>query len=296
MSSHASAEVYDLSTPPGLVSGTRSRLEAQRPILEQRVRSVLRRLLRLGNRVQFESVQMLRARRIESLVEPGSWWVSGGSHGQPEEKTVFLAISPSLAYASIDRTFGGDGDSNVPDRPASEIETRFGNAFLSRLLEELAQALAEPPLRLQVTEHQPLPEPLSLFLRDAEEPLICLPFQIELKDTKHRALLCLSRTLLAGPEPRTEPKTFNAQELHPAVGQAPTMLEAELARCQLSISEAAELAVGDVVLFDDVQGKPVDLNVDGSTRFRARLGQYHHRYAVEVLEVVQAREATENDD
>lgn len=280
-----SAERYDLSTPAALARDLRERLEAQRGVLAQGLKVGLRRLLRLPLQVEVGEPQACRARRLAEFEEGSGWWYSGGPLANPREKSVFLGASAGLVMASVDRLFGGPGRTEVPPRSPSAIELKFGRKFLGDVMKSVADLLREPPLRLEVAGDQGIDEPLGIFLRDAEEVFVQLPITVAIDDSEQALSLALARPLLGRVAPPS-PSPAAAARLPAAIGQVDSILEAELARCRLSIEETRKLQPGDVLLFPVPAGKPVELRVQGKTRFRARLGTHDQHYAVEVIEVV----------
>ena len=277
---------YDLSTPAPLPREVGKRLLAQKETIAEQMRIALRKLLRLKTEVTVEAPLVARVRHFAAFAEGKAWWIAGGAKDAPAGKSVLLGCSPGLVYAAVDRTLGGPGTATPPDKPPTAIEFEFGMRFLRDVFTALAGSLNVAPLSIAVTPHQPLSEPLLTYIPDREEPFARIAWRVKVLDREHELLLCIARRLLEAAEPKQETATAAAGALAGPVASASIELLVELARCRLKIEEAARLAKGDIVLFDLPPGEPLDVKVQGKSRFRARLGTHDGRYAIEVTDVV----------
>ncbi len=279
-------ESYDLSTPAPLPREASQRLAAIRETLAEEMRIHLRRLLRLRTAVSVVSPEVVRVRHFASFLDGKAWWFAGGSKADPQGRSVLIGCAPSLIYVAIDRTLGGAGRVTAPAKLPTQIEFELGTRFLRDVFVGLAKALTLPPLHLAVAPHGPLAEPLLTYIPDLEEPFARIRWKVRVLDQEHELLLCISRRLLEAAETKHEEVRASARELSGPVASSPIELMVEFARCRLSVDEAANLTRGDVVLFDVPPGEPIDVKVQGRTRFRGRLGTHDDRLAVEVTDVV----------
>jgi flagellar motor switch protein FliM len=226
-----------------------------------------------------------RVRHFSSFLGAKAWWFAGGSKADPAGRSVLVGCAPGLIYAGIDRILGGPGTVTAPDKLPTQIEFDLGTRFLRDVFLGLSQALSLPPLHLEIAPHRPLSEPLLTYIPDLEEPFARIAWKVKVLDHEHELLLCISRKLLESAETTDEERKVSARHLSAPVAGSPIELLVELARCRLSVDEAAQLAKGDVVLFDLPPGEPIDVKVQERARFRARLGTHDGRYAIEVVEV-----------
>lgn len=282
----SSAQSYDLSTPAPLPRESARRLETQRDSLGEEMRIHVRRLLRNRTEVTVGAADVARVRHFAGFQDGKAWWYSGGAKADPGARTVLLGCAPDLVYAAIDRQLGGPGQAKATGKAPTAIEFELGMRFLRDLFNGLARALELPPLALSLVPARPLPEPLLTFMPDLEEPFARIPWKVKLFDQEHELLLCVSRRILEQAEPKPVERQSSAAEVEGPIASAPLELIVELARCRLTVEEAAALAPGDVVLFELPPGEPIDVHIQGKPRFRAKLGTHDGRYAIEVSEVL----------
>ena len=290
-----SAQSYDLSTPAPLPREAAKRLAAMRETLAEEMRLHLRRLLRMKIEISVVAPDVARVRHFATFLGGKAWWFSGGSKADPAGRSVLVGCAPGLIYAGIDRILGGPGTVSAPNKLPTQIEFELGTRFLRDVFHGLSQALALPPLHLEIAPHLPLSEPLLTYIPDLEEPFARIAWKVKVLDQEHELLLCISRKLLESAETGAEEKKVSTRHLSGPVAGSPIELMVELARCRLSVDEAAQLEKGDVVLFDLPPGEPIDVKVQDRARFRARLGTHDGRYAVEVVEVADESPAREGE-
>jgi len=290
--SRPAAQPYDLSTPAPLPREAARRLATQRESLAEAMRIHVRRVLRIGTEVSVGAADVARVRHFAGFAGGKAWWYAGGSKGDPADRSVLLACAPDLVYAAIDRTLGGPGQAKATGKPPTTIEFELGMRFVRELFAGIARALALPPLQLELAPAQPLNEPPLTFMPDLEEPFARIPWKVRLFDADHDLLLCVSRRLLESAEPKPEDTTRNTDEMQPSLANAPLELMAELARCRLTLDEAAALQPGDVVLFDLPPGEPIEVRVQGKPRFHAKLGTHEGRYAISVTQLLEPAATT----
>ncbi|MSR46810.1 MAG: hypothetical protein EXS13_07085 [Planctomycetes bacterium] len=281
------AELYDLSTPAPLRLDAARRLETQREPLAEQMRIHVRRLLRVRTEASVGAADVARVRQFAGFAGGKAWWYSGGSKEDPGGRSVLLGCSPDLVYAAIDRTLGGTGQAKATGKPPTTIEFELGMRFLRDIFAGLARALELPPLQLLLAPAKPLNEPPLTFMPDLEEPFARIPWKVKLFDQEHELLLCVSHRLLQRAEPKPELVARTSDEIAPSVANAPLELLVELARCRLTLNEAAALAPGDVVLFELPPGESIEVRVQGKPRFRAKLGTHEGRYAISVTQVLE---------
>ncbi len=282
-----SVQPYDLATPAPLPREAGRRLAAHRETLAEEMRIHLRRLLRLRTEVMVESPEVGRVRNLAGFEGGKAWWFAGGGKADPAGHTVLLGCAPSLVYAAIDRQLGGGGTAVASGKPPTAIEHELGMRFMRDVFQGLASAMALEPLHLEVAPHRALTEPLLTFMPDLEAPFARIAWRAKIFEQEHALMLCISRRLLEAAEPRGDELTLGATAVSGPVAGAPIELLVELARCQLTVEESAALAPGDVVLFDQPPGEPIEIRVQGKPRFHGRLGTHTGRYAIEVTAVVE---------
>ncbi len=276
---------YNLATPTSLSPRSVERLDALREVLAERVRLSLRQSIRTGSQVAVSDIQLKRPRDLSQFAEGKAWWYSGGPESRASDKSVLVGATSSLIYSAIDRILGGSGESEPPGRVPSQLEMDLGQAFLLEMFHGLQDALSKPPLGLRVAAGTALKEPLRTFLTDLDNVLVCWEITVTIDGSEHILLLGVSRGLVEETVRIDDALDADPSNLSGDMKSATTSLVAELARCRLTVEEAADLEPGDILVFDAVPGQLVELKVQGKRKFRGRLGVHDGFYAVEVKEL-----------
>ncbi len=288
---NATARAYDLSTPAPLPRDVERRLDTQREILAEGMRIHVRRMLRQRVEVTVGVPDVVRVRQFADFHSGRAWWFTGGSKADAAGRSVLLGCAPDLVYAAIDRQLGGTGQASATGRPPTAIEFQFGMRFVRDLFVGLSKAMALPPAQLEFAPERALTEPLITFMPDLQEPFARIPWKVKLHDREHELLLCVACRLLRTSESRPEKLQSSLADVQPSVASSPLELIAELARCRLTLDEAATIAPGDVISFDLPPGEPIVVRMQGKPRFRAKLGTHGGRYALSITELLDASAA-----
>jgi flagellar motor switch protein FliM len=286
MTAETKIQPFDLATPQSLPEETQRSLDAKLPMLADNLRISLRRLIRKTTEVEILPHSLIRGSAIcEQHKDP--WWFYGTSKEGPKTQTTLLGCSPALVYSTVDHMLGGPGELTVPSRSPSPIEVNLGRRFLGNLFAEIASSLEKIPLPLHLQGEQALEEPLLSFLHDPLELYLEIPIQIKVQGQKVMIHLCLPRKVLGQPKAKpSSAKPEDSETMKGHMDQVPVPIVAELARCNLSVDEVAQLEPGDVVLFNQTPGRPLEVKLQERTLFRAQLGVHGGRYALEIQEVV----------
>jgi len=219
----------------------------------------------------------------------------------PLEGNGLLEISPSLAFAIVDRMMGGAGKEMKKNRELTEIEQTLLKRVIDRVCEGLRESWRtvvpiEPELETLETNPQMF---LQLYL--PTEMVILMTFEVKVGENAGSTSFCIPYVVL---EPVVQKLTsrswFSASRkgmgeenrtvLQRRLNQVGLELRANLGKTRLSVREVLDLRIGDVVPLRTRVREDVPVNVGGKPRFRAKLGMKERHRAVQICAVMTPEE------
>ncbi len=212
----------------------------------------------------------------------------------PLRGQALLALSAPLAFALIDRVFGGPG--RVPDglegREFSAIELQTLQRVGARILGDLAEAWA-PVQKLECAFVRLESNPAYLMITGPSEAVVAVEIGCDLGAGAAPLVLALPYAMLEPLRerlgaPQAAPVSGGSDRewlaaISGAVRHAQVDVSAELGRHEISARELLQLGVGDVVPLDVRGDDPVALRVDGIHIMTGLAGVSRGQNAVRVV-------------
>lgn len=217
----------------------------------------------------------------------------------PLPGTCLLELSPNIAYAIIDRVFGGTGTDEQPQRALSEIEIGVMQRVFSDMLQPLAEAW------LNVTEVQPQLDRVEtnpLFLQSLASSEVVATITIAVEVGEH-----LGHLTLALPHSTVEP-LLQSLSAHNWVGkadptdestrgpleqkltQAPVDVEVVLSESHLTVGDFMQLGLGAIIPLPARVGSEVMVYVGNLRTYSGRPGTVGDKLAVQINREIPAVE------
>ncbi len=217
---------------------------------------------------------------IDDLVPiDGPWW---------------LSISPPVHYAIVDCMLGGGREVRADlCRPPTEIERRLVDRAAKLLLSALRVAWHDTAtLSLELSDltspsNRPGPKAIAAkYLRSH--------FALDLAGVRGDLCLVIPATTIATLFPRDCAGDASqaccssaASGIRPSASSGEVIeLMACLAETDISPDELAALELGDIIATDQQANDPILVSQDGELRFRAHLGSWQGRKALEIEQVL----------
>jgi flagellar motor switch protein FliM len=193
-----------------------------------------------------------------------------------------------VSHYLIERLFGGDGESQAPDRPLTPLEQVTVRGTAERIVQLLRETWKAPGIRPEVIGFES--DPAALPLRNGEEVVIVSTFAIKAPGFEGRFTVALPLAALEplfGESPARAvapvmPSSATGQELQ----RVHLALTARLPLFRLSAREAGSLAIGQTLATGHGADTPVEVLVNGRVRFRGAMGQRRGRLGLRITEVV----------
>ena len=221
--------------------------------------------------------QTTYAEFITSLSNPSCSYqfTLGPTNGQ-----AIIDVAMPLVFALVDRTFGGEGSSQgVTARQLSQIEMgvlhRKGGVVKSAI--EDLEATWEPILPVEITDIELETNPEFMQITAASEIVILLAFEVNSTNASGLISLCYPFFTLESILPRLGQPGFvrrgrpdaeeTARRNRARLANTYVPVKAELGRRTLSVKEARQVRVGDVLSVDTRKDEPAVVYVGDEPKF-----------------------------
>lgn len=237
--------------------------------------------------------QYAYAEYLELLPNPG---LVAKFRMDPLPGTCLMEISLNIAFAIIDRVFGGHGSDVQPQRELSEIELSVMRRVITEMFGPLTEAWRN------VTEVRPHLEGMEsnpIFLQttaSSTEVVAAITVAVEIGEHLGHITLALPHTTvepvlsrLTGRGWLSAPTSRNGEQDHlirESVAQALVPVRVELGRSTITVREFTELQVGDIIPLSTKVNGEVLVYVGDRQAFTATPGKVGNHLAVLIQRVI----------
>jgi flagellar motor switch protein FliM len=189
-----------------------------------------------------------------------------------------LEISPSLAFAMVDRMLGGIGAAAPVNRALTEIEQHVVDSVVRLLLEALSETwrpVADMAFGIRGRETRPQ----MLQVAAPNETIVMVVFDMRIGESRGMLNLCLPAAVVettsahfaqSWNRPQREPTLIERLWLRDNLSRVPLPLSAEL-ESTFTARDILTLQLGDVVSLGVAITDPLDIRVGTSLKFKGRL-------------------------
>jgi flagellar motor switch protein FliM len=252
------------------------------PRVAERLRAACARTLRLVPSVEAEAAEIASSAAARAAVDEAAIVaVLAAFDGQP----AYLLFDRALAFAVVEREFGGPAGGGAPARPLTPLERRLVGRFAERVVPELAAATAEFGGLKPVLERLCAPPDTPPALPVDAAALVC-PWRVRAGALEAGVTLLLPaatleplRAWVAGRPPTGTLSSDLARMLR----DANVEVRARLGQATLDLAALLALRVGDVIRLDAAQGDPAVVLIEGAAKLRGRPLVAHGNLAVEIV-------------
>jgi len=238
--------------------------------------------------------QMTYAEFVAGLPNPTSFNLLTA---KPLEGQICLEISPLIIYPIIDRLLGGSNqDLFIPQRPLTAIEGRLIGKVTSRGLTALAEAWANvKALTFEITASESNPQLVQIV--PPNEVVVVIGFEIKMGNRAGTMNLCIPYNVI---EPvmeslsaqswssisRAAGSADHQRRVGSTLSRAPVTITAVLAETTMTLSDVANLAIGDLIVTERLASSPIVISIEGERTHVGELGQNRGARAVRVVREV----------
>lgn len=226
---------------------------------------------------------------LAALTEPTCCHILSGrpaaagaaAHGgeQTTRHRVWVDADRSISFALIDALLGGTEGAYIPNRALTDVE----RGLLRHIIDAIAAGLGESwpgddGRTFEVLGDEPCDGPQAEG--QAHEPVTVLAFHLDLAGQGGTLRLCLPQSLLPAHAERDQAARTPS---------GPVEVSVVTAEIELSTSELADLAAGDILTTDTPADGEVVIRVAGIPKFGGRLGTCNGQRAVTITRRVSDR-------
>lgn len=229
------------------------------------------------------------------------------SIGNPSFITIFTAreftgsailnMSLEIFYGILDILLGGPGEVSDTKRIATEIETGIIRKEVVNLLTSLSQAWISVHPFIPVVESLET-NPQFVQIVPSNEMVLAITFFVNFSKVEGYMSICWPSSLI---EPISEKLTTQSwfkvkqkevtkehvDNLKSSLQKTKVEVIAKIGETVLSLGEILTLETGDVIRLKEHYDDPINVEVNGRTKFLGKPGQYKGNYAVRVTEIIE---------
>jgi flagellar motor switch protein FliM len=212
---------------------------------------------------------------------------------EPLEGNLILDINPSILYPIIDRLLGGGKEAGtIARRPLTEIELRLMSRITQLFLNELRHAW-ENVLSLKLSVERVESNPQLVQIVPPNEVVIVISFELALAEIRGMMNMCIpfnSIERISGKLTSNSWASFgkststpeSVQQISRHIDRSLVELVVTLADSKISTDDLLGLRVGDIITTDKDVRQPLDVAVQGVTKFHALPGAIKGKKAVQI--------------
>ena len=255
--------------------------------------------------VDVASVEQLTYQEfVQSLANPSVISILGVP---PLKGNIIFEISSEIAFAYLDRVFGGDGTTTMKTRVLTEIEDavmrRFVNSAMERFKESWSNVTPMNPV-LEATESNPQftqivpPNDMVVIvtlhtkLGEVESMMnICIPYLV-----LEPIMSKLTTTFWVAATAAKDEHGGQAEIIRKKLDRTKVPLVVEVGRVQITIREFLTLGFGDVLQLNTKVKDDFPCMIGTNPKFYCRPGTFGKKLAVQITQVVQKEKEEAADD
>ncbi len=245
--------------------------------------------------VDVASVEQLTYQEfVQSMANPSVISVMGVP---PLKGNIIFEVGTDIAFAFIDRVFGGDGNTAMKSRVLTEIEDavmrRFINAAMVNFKEAWANVATINPF-LETTESNPQ----FTQIVTPSEMVVIVTIQAKIGDIEGMMNICipylvlepimskLTTTFWVASSISKEDNDEQVDLIQEKLNKTLVPFVVEVGEVQISIKEFLTLGFGDVLQLNTKVKDDLPCKVGTNAKFYCRPGTFGKRMAVQITRVV----------
>lgn len=202
-----------------------------------------------------------------------------------------MEVSQNVAFALLDRVFGGSGSDAQPERGLSEIEVAVMQRMISDLLSPLSEAwrnIAEISPSVSGMETNPI------FLQTSAPSEVLAVVTLSMQIGEHMGHIGIAMPYATVEQVLTKPGASwwlspsdpvpaeGGTALHSSLQDAPVQVRVGLGQSRITVAEFADLKLGDLILLNSRTDAEVPVYIGNSLTYLGRPGIVGNRMSVQI--------------
>lgn len=226
----------------------------------------------------------------KSLPDPSSIYTISIA---PLRGIAALEINSAIAFPIIDRMLGGTGQESKEQRAATEIEQKILEGFVTLITDNWREAWRPIiELEMEIVGRETRPQLLQIVAPN--EVVVTMVFQVNIGETRGSISLCLPVNMLEPVIEKFRRSSYSVNQattseqtnsLLKALSQVRFAVSAELEKERATVSDLMSLSIGDVLRTNYRIDHPINIAVDGSTKFTGRLAAREGRVVAHINQI-----------
>ena len=253
--------------------------------------------------VDVASVEQLTYQEfVQSMANPSVISILGVP---PLKGNIIFEVGTDLAFAYIDRVFGGDGNTSVKARVLTDIEDavmrRFINAAMVNFKEAWANVATINPF-LETTESNPQ----FTQIVTPSEMVVIVTIQAKIGEIEGMMNICIPYLVLepimskltttfwvASSISKEDADSRKVELIKEKLSRTKVPFVVEVGEVQITIREFLTLGFGDVLQLNTKVKEDLPCRVGSNAKFYCRPGTFGKKMAVQITRVVEPEEEEE---
>jgi flagellar motor switch protein FliM len=203
-----------------------------------------------------------------------------------------VEINSSIAFPIIDRMLGGSGENLDEPRPATELELKILEGFLSYVTDDYCEAW-KPIIEFETELTGRETRPQLLQIAPPNEVVVAVVYQVQIGEAIGFMSICLPIMLLEPVIAKFNPSSYETvkisapeavQSLLDNLSAVYFPVTAELLPTPAMMSDLMNLNIGDVLRTNHRIEHPVSLSVSALPKFKGRVAAHEGKMVVRVTE------------
>jgi len=285
---------YDLTSQDRIIRGRMPTLEIIHDRFVRMFRLTLSSALRKVVDISVRSTELIKfGEFLKTLPVPSSLNLF---RMNPLRGNAILVLETRLVFTLIDIFFGGTGELEVKaeGRDFTAIEQKMVKRVVISALEDLQNAW-KPVFPLQVAYTRTEINPQFVAIVPHSEVVVVITFDVEMGKAPMMLTICIPYSMV---EPirgkldsgfqsdQNEEDHVWGKRFRDNLDEAEIDLLVELGRTEISVQEFLNLKEGDLVPLNHESAMPLNVQVEGVTKFRGFQGSYKGKQAIRISELV----------
>jgi len=291
---------YDLTSQDRIIRGRMPTLEIIHDRFVRMFRITLSGALRKPVDISVRSTELIKfGEFLKTLPVPSSLNLF---RMNPLRGTAIMVLETRLVFNLVDIFYGGTGELEVKaeGRDFTPIEQKLVKRVVISALEDLGIAW-RPVFPVQISYQRTEINPQFVAIVPQSEVVVVITFDVEMGKAPMTLTICIPYSMI---EPirskldsgfqsdQTEEDTVWGNRFRENIREARVNLKVELGKSDLTVSDFLKLRVGDILPLDQEVAQPLEIKVEGQTKFRGFQGSYKGSQSIKISEKIYVAPAT----
>jgi flagellar motor switch protein FliM len=272
------AQPYDFRRPDRIAKDQLRAIHMLHDNFARSLASSLSAYLRAYVMVNLVSVEQLSFLEFSQCLPSPTCIVSLGM--RPFDGNAVLEMNPTMVFPLLEMLLGGSGKSSFRvNREITEIEQSILDGLFRIILHDLSEGWAPiSQMNFAIEAHETEPQLLQILAPN--EAVVAIGIEIRIGEVAGMMNLGIPSIIIKMLRQKfdqqwsvrkSESNEEDRQRAFRLLKQSSLVLDARLQGATMTVERMLDLKTDDLVVFDYVTGRPLDLVVNGSLKYRGQV-------------------------